>query len=180
MLNNHWAMDDLDSLISQRQAEAARRQRELDLFIAETRGMEVVRDLRAGPGNAAASSLAATSTAYPIVMGVPLPPKRGGRQPGAISQQWRVILWQLYHDKAHGFSEDHVIPYAKLQGITIKMKDARDRMEKYKSQGFIDFRDGRYFVSQAAAVKFDFARMSAGPAVVTGWQEEEDENRDLI
>lgn len=89
----------------------------------------------------------------------------GGRQPGAISQRWRVILNELYN-RPEGFSaQDAVDLVLKLEGRVMKPSEARRLLEGYEEHGYVAQNPaGRFFVTQVAARKFNFVK--AAPDVV--------------
>jgi hypothetical protein len=80
-----------------------------------------------------------------------------GRQPGAISKQWRAILMHLAQHYPTGFTEEQVIQAAKEHGLlNIRPKDARDRMGEYRGHSYIDHNEitGLFTVTYEAKTRF--------------------------
>jgi hypothetical protein len=90
---------------------------------------------------------------------------RRGRQPGAISHQWRETLRFLYANCPDGFSIDEVVGAAHRFDLpNVRDRDAEERMRSYIQIGYIDQRDRLYRVSDAAASKYGFKRFEMNEA----------------
>ena len=84
---------------------------------------------------------------------------RAGRQPGAISHQWRNILGMLYMAYPDGFTEYNVVTAAKSEGLeNLRPKDALDRLRNYMTHGYTEYAGDKFVVTEFAAQKYDFRR----------------------
>ena len=62
-----------------------------------------------------------------------------GRQPGAISQQWRNALCHLLITRPDGFAEDEASAAAISEGLpNIRPKDAADRLGSYLAHEYVE------------------------------------------
>jgi hypothetical protein len=152
---------DINAKIAAREAEVERLRRDLEIAEAKLRGMKELRDQILGtvPDSATGKTFqlqgdtgrlngdgSKVKTSY-----------RGGRQPGAISKEWRAILAQLYsHDR---FDESVIIDTARKHGIiNLKQSNARLQMALYEGHGYVERMNGHWKVTDVAAKKFSFLR----------------------
>jgi hypothetical protein len=93
---------------------------------------------------------------------------RRGRQPGAISREWRNALKNLHNGCPGGFSISEAVGAAHHVGLpNVKDRDAEDRMRAYLELGYVERVEGGYRVSELAAQKYGFSRQTAeAPTVV--------------
>ena len=152
---------DINAAIAARETEVDRMRRDLEIMEAKLRGMKELRDEILGTP----TPLSATSNALKPDIGHfnvsgSKASYRAGRQPGAISKEWRLILADLYLEQtifADGdFDEASVISAARKHGINLKHSDAKLRMAAYKEHGYIEGADGHWNVTDFAARKFGF------------------------
>jgi hypothetical protein len=153
---------EIDSAISAHEAEINRLRHDLEIAEAELRGMKMLRDKLLNPlERQPIGELAPSSSSKAGVLLEQMARYRGGRQPGAISKEWRAILGDLYQYTrlGVGFDENSVIAAAKKREINLKHSDARLRMISYKEHGYIESIggiDGHWNVTDFAAKKFGF------------------------
>jgi hypothetical protein len=85
----------------------------------------------------------------------------GGRQPGAISQRWRLILNALYN-REEGFNpQDTADLVLEIEKRVMKPSEARRILEGYEGYGYIARNGaGQMFVTQEAATKFGFVKIA--------------------
>jgi hypothetical protein len=155
---------DIDATISAREAQIAQLRRNLEIAEAELRGMKLMRDQIVGgmPKRFRAAELGhfsvsgsasgknkSSSGGY-----------RGGRQPGAISNTWKSILSDAWHECGDvGFMESKLVAFAARHGINLKPSDARGRMLSYAAYSYVEENPdhaGMWRVTQHAADKFGF------------------------
>src|ERR1700722_18353051 len=94
---------DIDSLIQEKEAAIEAKEKELELLKAELRGMEAVADAMAK----STDLYPHLATSAPSTGTIGERPPQKGRQPGAISHQWRdtlAMLWMNY-PYPQGFTE---------------------------------------------------------------------------
>jgi hypothetical protein len=85
-----------------------------------------------------------------------------GRQPGAISHQWRdtlALLWKNY-PFPQGFTEYNAATAAQAAGLpNVGPKIALNRMTAYLSHGYVErLPDGKWRVTNFTAEKYGFGR----------------------
>lgn len=145
---------DINAKIAAREAEVERLRRDLEISEAKLRGMKELRDQILGtmPDSVIGKVTgrlngegSKVKTSY-----------RGGRQPGAISKEWRAILAKLYCLKK--FDESAIIDAAKKHDINLKHSNARLQMATYIRHGYVQEIDGVWNVTGIAAQKFGFLR----------------------
>jgi hypothetical protein len=143
--------------------EAVRRERELEEAVL--RGMRLmVSDGR--PFNPDAS----LPDFLEIGVDTLVAPRRG-RQPGAISREWRNALRILHRGFPGGFDISEAVETARHVGLPkVKDRDAEDRMRAYLDLGYVERVDGGYRVSELAAQRYGFTRQTteAPPADAEG------------
>ena len=93
-------------------------------------------------------------------------PPRRGRQPGAISHQWRETLRFLYENCPDEFSIDEVVGAAHRFDLpNVRDRDAEERMRAYLQNGYVELAgSGGYRVSEAVAIKYGFSRLEPNEA----------------
>jgi hypothetical protein len=130
--------------------EEARRERELEEAVL--RGMRLMSAGHSPTADAEPSS-------YPqFTMGATIM-RRRGRQPGAISRQWRDTLRFLYEKCPSGFGIDEVVGAAHRYDLpNVRNRDAEERMRSYLQIGYVEQSDWGYRVSESAALKYGFSR----------------------
>lgn len=152
---------DINATIAAREAEVEQLRRDLEIAEAKLRGMKELRDQILGTKVQAS----ATGKAYhhqgdtghfTVTSSEAKISYRPGRQPGAISKEWRGILANLY--SLSTFDESAIIDAAKEHGINLKHSNARLQMAAYKGHGYVEDKDGRWKVTDLAAGKFGFQR----------------------
>lgn len=87
-----------------------------------------------------------------------------GRQPGAISTEWRSVLETLWEaSERSSYADIHAL--AELHGIKAALASVRDRVRNFVESGFLDGdADSGFSVTQAAADRFGFAAKAKTPA----------------
>ena len=96
-------------------------------------------------------------------------PSRAGRQPGAISHQWRNILRMLYMNYPEGFTEYNVVAAAAEEGLTnLRPKDALDRLRAHIGNSYVEFSGNKYHVTDFAAEKYAFTRAKTATEFLGG------------
>jgi hypothetical protein len=145
---------DINATIAARETEVDRLRRDLEIAEAKLRGMKELRDQILG------TTESATGKALQLEGGAGrfnvAGSKAKGRQRGAISKEWRVILAKLY--SIFMFDESIIINIAKEHDINLKHSNARLQMAAYKGHGYVDGADGHWNVTDFAARKFGFLR----------------------
>jgi hypothetical protein len=79
-----------------------------------------------------------------------------GRQPGAISQQWRNALCRLLLTSPDGFDEDEASAAAIREGLpNIRPKDAADRLSSYLAHEYVErLPNGNWRITDLFAQKY--------------------------
>lgn len=101
------------------------------------------------------------------ILGIPSPTedksdKRGGRQPGAISKQWRTILNDISFNQPVDLPT--IVLLASGHGLELQESSALSRMRHYLELGYVEeTSDGKYRVTDAAIKRFDLKRKPAQP-----------------
>lgn len=150
----------VDAAIATKEAEVEKLRRKLETAEIELRGMRDLRDklfAAVGRGFGSASVQA---------------PKRGGRQPGAISPPWRMILSDAFHDyKRSWFPESALPSIAAKHGIEgLRLKDAKERLTSYVQHGYVEQNqttDDIWRVTENAAKRFGFSEERLTPDTKT-------------
>jgi hypothetical protein len=90
-------------------------------------------------------------------------PKRGGKQPGAISQKWREVLGTLAASPAANSYED-IRAAANLHDMDVEMGSVRERVRKFIDFGYLMKNpDGKFSVTVDAVRKFGLSKTDAAP-----------------
>jgi hypothetical protein len=160
--------NDAISKIEAQKGEVARLKRELEIAEAVLRGMQSM--LPSGP--------AATSTdeVWRVGFGRLAKAMNGdrqkqtkGRQPGAISHQWRDTLRMLHMNYPDGFTEYSAAIAAHENGLpNVKPRDALDRLTSYRTYNYVEnAADGKWRVTNLAVEKYGFSlpKMNEDPSV---------------
>jgi hypothetical protein len=78
-----------------------------------------------------------------------------GRQPGAISREWREILRRVAIHYPEGATPDDIAAYGATVGLhNLSPRDARQRAKKYVSLGYFEASGDRYRVTAQARERF--------------------------
>lgn len=93
--------------------------------------------------------------------------RSSGRQPGAISKRWRLVLSKV---AGRVFNPtDIALAVRELEQRVVRLHDARRQMEKYAELGFVTaLGDDRFELTEAAIDKFDLKN----PEAIAGEAEE--------
>jgi hypothetical protein len=157
---------DLDSIINAKEAQIEAKEQELVLLKAELRGMLAITDaMAASPRLSQIPTSQVSSAAADPTDGVAERPPQRGRQPGAISHQWRdtlAMLWMNY-PFPEGFTEYNAATAAQASGLpNVKPKDALERMTAYLNHGYVErLSDGKWRVTDLTAQKYRFSNKGA-------------------
>jgi hypothetical protein len=94
-----------------------------------------------------------------------------GRQPGAISHQWRDTLRMLFMNYPDGFTEYNATIAAHENNLpNVKPRDALDRLMSYMTHNYVErVADGRWRVTDYAVQKYGFSspKMNEAPEAET-------------
>jgi hypothetical protein len=146
-------------LISEREQTAAQMRRDLEVYEATTEGMRLMlAAVRPRPSPTPQRPMA-TGNGAPASAAIPVRSPSGGRPPGAISQNWRGVLYHLhgaYKKPGRGFSPDGLAKCAVAFGLpNLRPKDAKNRIANYIDHGYIERGDmDDYFVTDYAIDRF--------------------------
>lgn len=78
-----------------------------------------------------------------------------GRQPGAISKQWRKVLLASAAKYPDGASETELADLARMEGLhTVRPRDVRGRMADYEGHGYVQPAPNGWRVTPYAISKF--------------------------
>jgi hypothetical protein len=84
--------------------------------------------------------------------------QRGGRQPGAISNEWREILGRVAAVYPEGATAEDIASFGPAIGLAnLRPRDARQQAEKYIGLGYFERIGERYKVTPAAWKRFEFS-----------------------
>jgi hypothetical protein len=137
---------------------------------AVLRGMKLIMNQAAGMGSLL-SPPGPPALVKQYQTGVDRAAKRG-RQPGAISHEWRNALGILHKGFPGGFNIQEVVSVAHNVGLpNVKERDAEERMRSYLQLGYVERIDRGYSVSELVARKYGFSRhqtVEAPTAVAEG------------
>jgi hypothetical protein len=101
-----------------------------------------------------------------------------GRQPGAISSEWRRTLMAMAARYPQGAAEEEIAELARLAGLpNVRSKDARDRMLKYETHNYVEAGPKGWHVTEYALKRFGGASSSPiaaqepeTPAATSPWE----------
>ncbi len=78
-----------------------------------------------------------------------------GRQPGAISKEWRAILTAMAARHPSGADDAEIAEIAREMGLpNVRPKDARDRMANYEGHHYVEPSSKGWRVTPHALAKF--------------------------
>jgi hypothetical protein len=80
-------------------------------------------------------------------------PKPSGRQKGSIAHTWRNVFRDMIQS-GHANSPGEIQEFATKRGITITLRSANTRAREYTKAGFLEVRDGGYWVKQETIDRF--------------------------
>lgn len=142
-------MDKLDSLISEKlaqkkvlEAKLSGVQKELTVLDAEVEALQTAAELRPANGRTKTKGSG-----------------KKGRQPGAISEEWRNVLAEvvLHYDVNNRASYNDIHAVAELLNLNIALNSVRDRVRNMVKTGLLaGTPDDGFYVTEAAVNKFDF------------------------
>jgi hypothetical protein len=138
--------------ISAQEAEVARLRHELELSEAVLRGMKAM--LPMSPRSPVASTR--SDDVWEQMLPTLKKAFSKGRQPGAISQQWRNALCELLIISPDGFTNDDAAAAVVRQGLSnTRPKDAAERLESYVTHEYVErLRDGRWRITALFEQKY--------------------------
>ena len=92
---------------------------------------------------------------FQIESGIPIPPvTRKGKQAGAISRKWRMVLSDMLPVTSRHTLDD-IKAAAEMRGIEAQLNSVRDRMRKLSESHFaIEHDDGLFSVTETAVERF--------------------------
>ena len=94
-----------------------------------------------------------------------LAPRRGGRQSGAISKEWREILKRVAVAYPNGAMPEDIAAFGPIVGLdNLRPRDARQQAEKYVGHGYLEHIGDRYRVTAKAQERFGFSGEAALPS----------------
>jgi hypothetical protein len=134
-----------------RKEEEVRRERELE--DAVLRGMRLMVS-----GDQPFSSDAVLPDSIEIGVDTLVAPRRG-RQPGAISREWRNTLQSLYQSAPVPFTSTDVYTMAHVNGLpNVGLREAENRIRAYLDLGYLNRAGSGYQVSDLVVKKYGFSR----------------------
>ena len=88
-----------------------------------------------------------------------------GRQPGAISHQWRDTLHLLYLTYRDGFTEYNASRAAQEAGLpNVRPRDALERLKVYVPLNYVEQIGDKFRVTEFAVQKYGFNRKENEPS----------------
>jgi hypothetical protein len=127
--------------IAAQEADVARLRHELELAEGVLRGMKAMLPAAATPPAPAKShqDVVWDQGLRQLAKSMQSAQPAKGRQPGAISQQWRKTLCRLLITRPNGFADDEAATAAISEGIhNIRPKDAADRLGSYLAHEYVE------------------------------------------
>jgi hypothetical protein len=169
--------DALDELIevTRQKRETLRAEREmLDTRLAaiesELRTLEHAAELR--PNVSAARRSTQNSETGPEMN-----KSHKGRQPGAISKEWRQILRRVAVHYPNGALPEEMAAYGPTLGLpNLRPTDARQRAKKYIGYGYLERVENRYRVTDLAREKFGTIESAAADGGGSSPEDNKEEN----
>jgi hypothetical protein len=129
-----------------------------DMEEAVLRGMRLMAQGYAGLGQILPGASSEVIKAF-AANNPPPAPNRRGRQPGAISHEWRDTLGILYRDSPDQFSISHAIAAALASGLhRVGSREVEDRLRNYLDLGYVERAGSGFKVSELVAKKYGFSR----------------------
>lgn len=159
-----YCMDALEQEIESRRAERARciaRIKELDIEIPAFERAAALRPistdsgsrLKTEPDTETASAIAQIARRH-----------GGGRRPGDISNDWRVILREM-HKQTSPLSYQDIADISGQLGFNIQMASVRDRTRNLLRSAFLSGTpESGFVVTQVAVERFGFTKENVKPA----------------
>jgi hypothetical protein len=142
-----------DHAVSQRDAW----QRRVDIGQARVEALEQAAQLRPLP-----RVVAATPTRSTIQNAVAPSTARKGRQPGAISKNWRIVLLAMAVYYPAGATEQDIVKIVQNEEIddlkNLRPRDAARQMAKYQELGYVEAANallGTWRITEAACQRFN-------------------------
>lgn len=132
--------DALDDLIEVKRRECEKLRAQLVTLELELRAFELAAELRPPPHETSARQTQSAEAG-----------SRKGRQPGAISREWRQILRRLAVHYRDGATADDIAAYGPAIGLpNLSARDARQQAKKYVAHGYFESVGDRYKVTNLA------------------------------
>jgi hypothetical protein len=138
--------------VAAQEAEVARLRHDLELAQAVLQGMKAMLPPVGAP---AAPTMSSQSDVWERGLKRLVPPSKG-RQPGAISQQWRNTLCRLLITLPDGFTDDEAAAAAISEGLpNVRPKDAADRLNSYLAHEYVErLATGKWRITDLVPRKF--------------------------
>jgi hypothetical protein len=139
---------------------ADEREREAEIAAAELRALQRASELRPHPifRPGAFSGLA------------PRPSGHKGRQPGAISKNWQIILLAMALRHPAGATEQDIVAIAQDESIealkNLRPRDAARQMHKYEEIGYVEIANqltGSWRITETALRRFNIQAAASPP-----------------
>src|SRR5579871_6489044 len=140
-------------IIAAQEAKVAGLRRNLEIEEGVLRGMRLVAHPDVKPANLEPEQSIAVENWNRIVAG-----SRRGRQPGAISREWRNTLGTLYRECPDRFSISDAVVAAQANGLKAGTREAEDRIRAYLDVGYVERAGDGFKVGQVAVQKYGFAQ----------------------
>ena len=91
--------------------------------------------------------------------------RRGGRQSGAISKEWREILKRVAVAYPNGAMPEDIAAFGPIVGLdNLRPRDARQQADKYVGHGYLEHIGERYRVTAKAQERFGFSGEATLPS----------------
>jgi hypothetical protein len=155
-------MDKLDQEIAEKRASIETLRDKLRIEEIELVTLERAASLRPLPRSPSHSPLGAPSW---VAYAPPSSKSPKGRQPGAISHEWRRILGLIVQRLGGSATAEQIADLGEEAGLnTLNASLVRQRMTLYLSHGYVrQEADGKYYVTDAAIGRFELSRSSRSP-----------------
>jgi hypothetical protein len=144
--------------VAAQEADVARLRHELELAEAVLRGMKAMLPAEATPPAPAKTQqdVAWDRGLRQLAKSMSSAQPAKGRQPGAISQQWRNTLCRLLITRPDGFADDEAAAAAISEGLpNIRPKDAADRLGSYLAHKYVErLPNGEWRITDLFAQKY--------------------------
>lgn len=155
-------MDALDQLILSTRRELSEAESRVERKRLELSALEKAASLRPATTSPVEQPHLALQSAPVKSISLGDAARKPGRQPGAITQPWRMVLSKLNGQSAVPYSVIHET-YQKVANADITPSAVRDRVRQLVKMGWMDGEAAHGFtVTQAAADRFGF-RKNEGP-----------------
>lgn len=151
--------DALDREIETKRREVQEARAQLQNLELELHTLELAAQLR--PAGVAVKSVTLFSRDRPCGDS-----RRGGRQPGAISKEWREILKRVLAAYPDGALVEDIAAFGPAIGLNnLRPRDARQQAEKYVDLGYFERIGERYRVTDAAKARFGIGAVEPKPTI---------------